>query len=65
MANEHDKAEPARNTENRDRPAYDNPADDKGELAAGSNARKPRGPAKPRNEPIGHASDKKLHGLRQ
>ncbi len=40
------------------RPAYDNPVGNKGELAEGNNVRKER--PRPSGEPQGHDSDKKL-----
>lgn len=42
-------------------PAYDNPVGDKGELAAGDNARPARDDAGPKTGPAqGHDSDQKL-----
>jgi hypothetical protein len=41
------------------RPAYDNPVGNKGELAEGNNAKKPPR-QKPSNKPEGHESDKVL-----
>ena len=56
-----DDAEPDKTPDSRDpdRPAYDNPARNKGELAAGHNApERPRPP--PSSAPQGHPSDQKL-----
>jgi hypothetical protein len=54
MASEHDKQGEA------NRPAYDNPVRNKGELAVGNNVReRPQRPSRP-DRPEGHASDKKL-----
>jgi hypothetical protein len=45
--------------DNPNRPAYDNPVGNKGELAEGNNAKKePR--RKPSSQPQGHESDKVL-----
>jgi hypothetical protein len=41
------------------RPAYDNPSRNKGDLAVGNNVVKPPRPA-PSSKPQGHASDKVL-----
>jgi hypothetical protein len=43
-----------------ERPAYDNPVGNKGELADGNNAPKPQRRASVSDAPQGHASDRKL-----
>lgn len=64
MARERREPERVRNTSDPERPAYDNPVGNKGELAVGNNARK-RPPPAPSSRPQGHASDKKLRGPQQ
>ena len=58
---ETDRTKPGRVrvSSNPDRPAYDNPAGNKGDLVAGNNVLKRPRPAPPA-KPQGHDSDKKL-----
>lgn len=51
-------AKPIRGSADPNRPAYDNPARNKGDLAVGNNVREER--PRPPDSPEGHDSDKKL-----
>jgi hypothetical protein len=53
------KPDPARVSSDPDRPAYDNPVGNKGDLVAGNNVLKSPRPA-PSAKPQGHDSDKTL-----
>jgi hypothetical protein len=59
MANSRIKPEQPRVSSDPNRPAYDNPVGNKGELAAGNNVL-PTPPRTPAMQPQGHESDKKL-----